>query len=92
MTYSEAKASKIEELIDTYTKDTLDSFVRLDIKQKAVSKMKESGVTEVDVADTVFDYIYKNYSSNETFASMCQQICPKSRLLVLRSDIIKELK
>lgn len=89
--YTETKKTAVQEIIDKYTADTLDNYVRATIKGAATAKMDE-GASAIDVADAVFDCIDKSFSGNETMAAACQQICPKSVLLVLRNEIITALK
>lgn len=89
--YAENKRKAVEELIDKYTADTLDNYVRATIKNVATAKMDE-GVSETEIADAVFDCIDKNFSGDTHMAMACQQICPRSVLLVLRNEIITALK
>lgn len=89
--YTEKKKTAVQELIDKYTADTLDNYVRATVKGAATAKMDE-GASAIEVADAVFDCINNNFSGNETMASACQQICPKSVLLVLRNELITALK
>lgn len=89
--YTDTKKKAVGELIDKYTADTLDNYVRATIKGAATAKMDE-GASAIDVADAVFDCIAKNFSGDTHMAAACQQICPKSVLLVLRNEIITALK
>lgn len=89
--YAENKRKAVGELIDKYTADTLDNYVRATIKDAATAKMDE-GASAIEIADAVFDCIDKDYSGNAHMAMACQQICPKSVLLVLRNEIITVLK
>lgn len=91
MAYTEKQITSVNEVIDKYTSDTLDNYIRSSVKDVAKTKMTE-GATNVEVADAVFDYISNNYSGDTTMAMMCKQICPKSVLLILRNDIIATLK
>lgn len=88
--YTNAKKTIVEGLIDTYTKDTLDNYVRDTIKKAGIAKMDE-GASAIEVADAVFDCVDKNFSGNAYMAAACKQICPKSVLLVLRNEIITAL-
>ena len=83
--YTDKKITTVEEIIDKFTQDTLDNYVRTTVKSAAKSKMKE-GASATEVADAVFDCIDKN------FAGACQQICPRTILYVLRNEIINTLK
>lgn len=89
--YTDTKKTAVQEIIDKYTADTLDNYVRATIKGAATAKMDE-GASAIDVADAVFDCIDKNFSGDAHMAVACQQICPKSVLLVLRNEIITALK
>ena len=91
VSYTIEKKAIVEGLIDTYTKDTLDNYVRASIKQAGLAKMNE-GASAIEVADAIFDYISNNFSGSITMAACCQQMCPKSILLVLRNEIITALK
>ena len=88
--YTDKKVTAVEEIIDKFTQDTLDNYVRATIKSAAKSKMTE-GASATEVADAVFDYINKNFVGNTYTAISCQQICPKTVLYVLRNEIIKTL-
>ena len=89
--YTNGKKTIVTELIDTYTKNTLDNYVRASIKEIATATM-DKGASATEVADAIFDYITNNFSGNVTMAAACQQICPKSVLMVLRNEIITALK
>lgn len=89
--YTENKRKAVEELIDKYTANTLDNYVRVTIKGAATAKMDEKA-SAIEVADAVFDCINKSFSGNVVMAEMSKQICPTSVLLVLRNDIINTLK
>ena len=89
--YTDKNKTAVKELIDKYTQDNLDNYVRATIKEAGVAKMNE-GASAIEVADAVFDCINKDYSGDAVMAVACQQICPKSILLVLRNEIISELK
>ena len=91
VSYTNEKKTIVEGLIDTYTKDTLDNYVRATIKQVGIAKMNE-GASAIEVADAVFDCIDESFSGNTYMATLCKQICPKSVLLVLRNEIITALK
>jgi hypothetical protein len=90
-TYTEAKKTAVKELIDKYTADTLDNFVRATVKDAGMKKMDE-GASAIEVADAVFDCMNTDFSGNAYMAAACQQICPRSILLVIRHEIIKALK
>lgn len=83
---------KVSELIDKYTEEYLDSYIRATAKEKAGKALKTNGHTPETVADTVFDYIHNNHSGNAVMANICQQICPKPILYLMRNDIIAALK
>lgn len=89
--YTDAKKTAVKELIDKYTKDTLDNYIRATIKEAGITKMNE-GASAIEVADAIFDCINKSYVGNASMAIACNQICPKSILLVLRNEIITVLK
>lgn len=89
--YTESKKQEVRDIIDKYTGDTLDGYIRNTVKNAALTQMV-NGAEAVDVADAVFDCIKENYSGNQTEAMMCQQICPTSILLLLRNEIISALK
>lgn len=89
--YTNDKKTIVIELIDTYTRDTLDNYVRATVRETAISNMNK-GASAIDVADAVFDCINENFSGDATMAAMCKQICPKSVLMVLRNEIITALK
>lgn len=89
--YTENKKKAVQELIDKYTQDNLDNYVRATIKEAGVAKMNE-GASAIEVADAVFDCIDKNFAGDAYMAAACKQICPKSILLVLRNEIITALK
>lgn len=89
--YTDAKKTAVKELIDKYTEDTLDNYVRATIKEAGIAKMNE-GASAIDVADAVFDCISENFVGDTHMAAACKQICPKSILLVLRNEIIAALK
>lgn len=88
--YTETKKTTVKELIDKYTENTLDNYVRATIKDAGIAKMDE-GASAIEVADAVFDCIDKNFAGDSCMAVACQQICPKSILLVLRNEIITAL-
>ena len=88
--YTDTKKKVVEGLIDAYA-ETLDNYARDTVKKAGLAKMNE-GASAIDVADAVFDCIDKNFSGNAVMAASCQQICPKSVLLVLRNEIITALK
>ena len=89
--YTNTKKNEIKTLIDAYTEKELDNFVRHEIKEVAINAMNK-GESAQNIADMVFDTISLKYSGNQYMAAACQQICPKSTLLVLRNEIIKTLK
>lgn len=89
--YTNDKKTIVVELIDAYTKDTLDNYVRASIKEVATTNMNK-GASAIEVADAVFDYIDKNFSGSITMSTLCQQMCPKSILITLRNEIIIALK
>ena len=89
--YTDTKIKAVEEIIDKFTQDTLDTYVRMTVKNAAKSKMKE-GASATDVADAVFDCIDKNFAGNIYMAEACQQVCPRTVLYVLRNEIINVLK
>lgn len=91
MAYTSKQITAVEEVIDKYTSDTLDNFIRSSVKNVAKTKMTENA-TNIEVADAVFNYISENHCGDATMAMMCKQICPKSVLLILRNDIIATLK
>lgn len=89
--YTDKKITTVEEIIDKFTQDTLDNYVRATVKSAAKSKMKE-GVSATEVADAVFDCIDKNFAGDTYMAAACQQVCPRTVLYVLRNEIINTLK
>lgn len=89
--YTDKKKTTVTELIDKYTQDTLDNYVRATIKEVGITKMNE-GASAVDVADAVFDCISDKFTGDFYMAAACKQICPKNVLLVLRNEIITALK
>lgn len=89
--YTDKKITTVEEIIDKFTQDTLDNYVRATVKSAAKSKMKK-GASATEVADAVFDCIDKNFAGDTYMAAACQQICPKAILYVLRNEIINTLK
>ena len=89
--YTGKKITAVEEIIDKFTQDTLDNYVRATVKSAAKSKMKE-GASATEVADAVFDCIDTNFARDTYMAAACQQICPKTILYVLRNEIINTLK
>lgn len=89
--YTDKNKTTVQELIDKYTQDTLDNFVRATIKEAGIAKMNE-GASAIEVADAIFDCISKNFAGNSYMAEACKQICPKGILLVLRNEIITALK
>ena len=89
--YTDKKIKSVEEIIDKFTQDTLDNYVRATVKSAAKSKMNE-GASATEVADAVFDCIDKNFAGNIYMAVACQQMCPKTVLYVLRNEIINTLK
>ena len=89
--YTESKIKSVEEIIDKFTQDTLDNYVRATVKSAAKSKMKE-GASATEVADAVFDCIDKNFAGDTYMAAACQQIYPRTILYVLRNEIINTLK
>ena len=89
--YTGKKITAVEEIIDKFTQDTLDTYVRATVKNAAKSKMNE-GASATGVADAVFDCIDKNFAGDAYMAAACQQVCPKTVLYVLRNEIINTLK
>ena len=89
--YADKKIKSVEEIIDKFTQDTLDNYVRATVKSAAKSKMAE-GASATEVADAVFDCIDKNFAGDTYMAAACQQICPRTVLYVLRNEIINTLK
>lgn len=89
--YTDKNKTTVKELIDKYTKDTLDNFIRATAKEAGIAKM-DKGASAIEVADAVFDCINGNFSGDIYMAAACQQICPKNVLLVLRNEIIIALK
>ena len=89
--YTDAKKTNVKELIDKYTQDTLDNYVRAAIKDVGITKMNE-GASAIEVADAIYDCMNKSFSGDAYMAAACKQICPKSILLVLRNEIITVLK
>ena len=89
--YTDTKIKAVEEIIDKFTQDTLDNYVRATVKSAAKSKMKE-GASATEVADAVFDCIDKNFVGDVVTAEACKQVCPKAILYVLRNEIIKTIK
>ena len=89
--YTDKKITTVEEIIDKFTQDTLDNYVRATVKSAAKSKMAE-GASATEVADAVFDCIDKNFAGDTYMAAACQQVCPRTILYVLRNEIINTLK
>lgn len=89
--YTDKKVTAVEEIIDKFTQDTLDNYVRATVKSAAKSKMTE-GASATEVADAVFDCIDKNFAGDTYMATACQQVCPRTVLYVLRNEIINTLK
>ena len=89
--YADKKIKSVEEIIDKFTQDTLDNYVRATVKSAAKSKMNE-GASATEVADAVFDCIDKSFAGDAYMAAACQQVCPKTVLYVLRNEIINTLK
>ena len=89
--YTDKKIKSVEEIIDKFTQDTLDNYVRATVQSAAKSKMNE-GASATEVADAVFDCIDKNFAGDAYMAAACQQVCPKTVLYVLRNEIISILK
>lgn len=89
--YTDKKITAVEEIIDKFTQDTLDNYVRATVKNAAKSKMKE-GASATNVADAVFDCINKNFAGDAYMAAACQQVCPRTVLYVLRNEIINILR
>ena len=89
--YTDKKITTVKEIIDKFTQDTLDNYVRATVKSAAKSKMNE-GASATEVADAVFDCIDKNFAGDTYMSVACQQICPKTVLYVLRNEIINILK
>ena len=89
--YTDKKITAVEEIIDKFTQDTLDNYVRATVKSAAKSKMKE-GASATNVADAVFDCIDKSFAGDAYMDAACQQVCPKTVLYVLRNEIINTLK
>lgn len=88
--YTSENKATVQELIDKYTQDTLDNYIRAIVKDAGIAKMDE-GASAVDVADAVFDCINNKFTGDFYMAAVCKQICPKSVLLVLRNEIITAL-
>ena len=84
------KEKAVQELIDKYTQDNLDNYVRATIKEAGVAKMNE-GASAIEVADAVFDCIDKILQVIAIWCA-CQTDLSKSILLVLRNEIIAALK
>lgn len=91
MAYSNQKKDAVIELINKYTGDTLDNYIK-DSVIKIAKESMDANKTNTEVADAVFDYINNNHSGNETMATACRFICPKSVLYILRNEIISALK
>ena len=91
MSYTETNKKDVCNMIDSYTADTLDEYIRLSAKKVATDSM-EYGHEPIKVADSVFDFLNNGFSGNVVMAATCKQICPKNILLVLRNDIINKLK
>lgn len=89
--YTDKKVTAVEEIIDKFTQDTLDNYVRAIVKSAAKSKMTE-GASATEVADAVFDCIDKNFAGDTYMAAACQQVCSRTVLYVLRNEIINTLK
>ena len=89
--YTDKKITAVEEIIDKFTQDTLDNYVRATVKNAAKSKRKE-GASATNVADAVFDCINKNFAGDTYMAAACQQVCPRTVLYVLRNENINILK
>ncbi len=88
--YTDTMQTAVKEVIDKYTADTLDNFVRATIKDAGMKKMNE-GASAIEVADAVFDCMNADFSGDSYMAAACQQICPRSILLIIRNEIIKTL-
>jgi len=89
--YTDTMKKAVQGVIDKYTADTLDNFVRATIKDAGMKKMDE-GASAIEVADAVFDCMSADFSGNAYMAAACQQICPRSILLLIRHEIVKTLK
>lgn len=90
ISYNKEKIDAVNSLIDLYTKNTLDNFIRDSVKKAAKEKM-DAKAEAVEVANAVFDYIDKVCSGNDVMALACKQICPKTILYILRNEIITAL-
>ena len=91
--YTDTKIKAVEEIIDKFTQNTLDTYVRMTVKNAAKSKMKEgASATDVADADAVFDCIDKNFAGDVVTAEACKQVCPRAILYVLRNEIIKTIE
>lgn len=89
--YTNEKKQIVRDLIDKYTQDALDNYIRDIVKETGIAKMNE-GASAIDVADAVFDCINNKFTGDFYMATVCKQICPKNVLLVLRNEIITALK
>lgn len=93
MTLTEEKIQKVEEIIDIHLCPDLDIMTRKDIKDHFKVKLilrPEADV--VETADFIIDYIYEKYLGTEVQAMMYPQIVAKDPVLIMRQDIIEELK
>ena len=88
--YSKEKIDAVNNLIDSYTGDTLDNYIRDSIKKTAKDKM-DIKASAVEVANAVFDYITDVCAGDDVMALACKQICPKTILYILRNEIITAL-
>lgn len=82
----------VNEVIDKYVGDTLDTYVLLTVKEAAKAKAEEEGASAVDIADAVFDILNDKFSGDVVMAVASQQMCPKYLLPIIRNDIIAALK
>lgn len=92
MTEKKDNLALVSEIIDTYTRQYLDTTIRQGAKDIAKKELSQKGFTGQKVADAVFDYINEGYSGSATMAAICQQVCPKTILYVMRGDIMATLK
>lgn len=89
--YKKEKYDAVIDIINKFTGETLDNYTRDTVIKVGKSKM-DKGASAIEVADAIYDCLKESYSGGPLMAAMCQQICPKSILLILRNEIITAIK
>ena len=91
MSYTAKNKQDAQALVEQYTNDYLDRYIQDSAIKKLTDAMDDND-TAIEIADSVYDYLYDGFSDNIVISTAIKQCMPRDVLLVLRQELINLLK